>query len=98
MRPRVSDFAGTGWTALLRDGGYAARLTFVPSEDDWSTMNLPVWLAPLYVALRPRRLLRKYGMGGNRPSPLPHESLVALYSSKFSSLMDKARSLSWDER
>jgi hypothetical protein len=41
---------------------YSLRLATVPSEDDWSVMRLPSLLAPLYVALRPLRLLRKYGV------------------------------------
>ena len=41
---------------------YSLRLATVPSEDDWSMMRLPNPLAPLYVALRPLRLLRKYGV------------------------------------
>lgn len=41
---------------------YSLRLATVPSEDDWSMMRLPNLLAPLYVALRPLRLLCKYGV------------------------------------
>jgi hypothetical protein len=43
---------------------YAARLAVVPSEDDWQMMRLPEPLAPLYIALRPLRLLYKYGWSG----------------------------------
>jgi putative nucleotidyltransferase-like protein len=43
---------------------YALRLTVAPSDDDWSTMRLPRFLSPLYFALRPLRLLRKYGVTG----------------------------------
>lgn len=39
---------------------YALRLATIPSEDDWSAMRLPPLLAPLHVALRPLRMLRKY--------------------------------------
>ncbi len=39
---------------------YALRLAVVPAEDDWESMRLPRPLAPLYAALRPLRLLRKY--------------------------------------
>ena len=42
---------------------YALRLSTVPSEDDWEMVRLPGWLAPLYLVLRPLRLLRKYGWG-----------------------------------
>jgi Uncharacterised nucleotidyltransferase len=51
---------------------YAIRLAVVPAEEDWLTMRLPRPLAPLYVALRPLRLLRKHGFAGgrsSRPSP-----------------------------
>jgi hypothetical protein len=51
---------------------YAMRLAVVPSEDDWQVMRLPRVLAPLYVALRPIRLLQKYGWAGGRDAkPLP---------------------------
>jgi hypothetical protein len=39
---------------------YALRLATSPSEDDWSARRVPPLLAPLHVALRPLRLLRKY--------------------------------------
>ena len=47
--------AGTvaGWS-------YAARLAVVPAEEDWMMLRLPGPLAPLYLALRPLRLLLKY--------------------------------------
>jgi len=51
---------------------YAARLTLAPAEEDWSTVRLPRSLATLYLALRPFRLLRKYGWRNrrsSRPSP-----------------------------
>lgn len=47
---------------------YALRLAVVPAEEDWLMMRLPRPLAPLYVALRPLRLLRKYGFAGARSS------------------------------
>jgi hypothetical protein len=40
---------------------YALRLSVVPAEEDWIMMRLPEALAPLYIALRPIRLMRKYG-------------------------------------
>jgi hypothetical protein len=40
---------------------YALRLSVVPAEEDWVMVRLPKALAPLYIALRPLRLLRKYG-------------------------------------
>ncbi len=44
---------------------YAIRLAIVPAEEDWEMVRLPPALAPLYVALRPIRLLKKYGLGGS---------------------------------
>ena len=45
---------------------YAMRLSVVPAEEDWQMMRLPGPLAPLYIALRPLRLLRKYGWASRR--------------------------------
>lgn len=52
---------------------YAVRLTLIPADEDyWGSVRLPRGLAPLYVALRPLRLLRKYGLGEGRVSrPAP---------------------------
>jgi hypothetical protein len=58
-------------TANLEGWRYAMRLAVVPSEDDWEMMRLPRALAPLYVALRPLRLLQKYGWAGRRATK-PH--------------------------
>jgi Uncharacterised nucleotidyltransferase len=41
---------------------YSFRLSVVPAEEDWEMVRLPGPLAPLYIALRPLRLLRKYGV------------------------------------
>jgi len=57
FRRRMLEGAFAGWR-------YALRLAVVPSEDDWSMIRLPRSLAPLYVVLRPLRLLRKYGVSG----------------------------------
>lgn len=40
---------------------YAWRLALAPAEDDWKLAKLPSRLTPLYIALRPLRLLKKYG-------------------------------------
>ena len=40
---------------------YSIHLTAAPAEEDWSMMRLPRALSPFYFALRPLRLLRKYG-------------------------------------
>jgi hypothetical protein len=45
---------------------YAIRLAVVPAEEDWMMVRLPAPLAPLYIALRPLRLLRKYGWTSRR--------------------------------
>jgi Uncharacterised nucleotidyltransferase len=39
---------------------YALRLATAPAADDWHATRLPRPLAPLYAALRPLRLLKKY--------------------------------------
>ena len=49
---------------------YAIRLAVVPAEEDWMMVRLPPALAPLYIALRPLRLLRKYGWTGRRAARL----------------------------
>ena len=49
---------------------YAVRLALVPAQEDLITLRLPRPLAPLYLALRPLRLLRKYGWFGRRPQRL----------------------------
>jgi putative nucleotidyltransferase-like protein len=59
FRKRMLEGKFDGWQ-------YAMRLAVVPSEDDWQMMRLPPALAPLYVALRPLRLLQKYGWAGRR--------------------------------
>lgn len=46
---------------------YSIRLTISPAEEDWEIVRLPRPLAPLYIALRPFRLLRKYGASDARP-------------------------------
>ena len=49
---------------------YVVRLAVIPAEEDWAMMRLPRALAPLYIALRPLRLLRKYG-AANREAAKP---------------------------
>jgi hypothetical protein len=55
-------------TGALAGWRYFIRLAVVPAEEDWMMMRLPRALAPLYFALRPLRLLRKYGLAGARSS------------------------------
>jgi hypothetical protein len=55
----------------LRDGigqglRHTFRLAMSPTESDRQTVRLPRWLAPLYVFVRPWRLLREYGLGSKR--------------------------------
>jgi hypothetical protein len=47
---------------------YSLRLALAPAQDDWLELHLPRPLTPLYVLLRPLRLLRKYGLGSHRSS------------------------------
>jgi hypothetical protein len=65
LRYRRNMLAGfvAGWR-------YVLRLAVVPAEEDWAMMRLPRSLAPLYIALRPFRLLRKYG-AANREDAKP---------------------------
>jgi hypothetical protein len=45
---------------------YAMRLAIAPAEEDWQMVRLPRLLAPLYILLRPFRLVHKYGGIGRR--------------------------------
>ena len=47
-----------GFTAGWR---YALRLTLAPAEEDWAATESPTAGSPLHRAIRPFRLLRKYG-------------------------------------
>lgn len=60
FRRRMLEGIFEGWR-------YSARLTVSPAEEDWEMVHLPRALAPLYVALRPLRLLLKYGVSDARP-------------------------------
>ncbi|HEX4002180.1 MAG TPA: nucleotidyltransferase family protein [Candidatus Acidoferrales bacterium] len=57
FRRRMLSGALAGWR-------YSIRLAVLPAEEDWEMMQLSGRFAPLYVALRPLRLLRKYGWRG----------------------------------
>jgi hypothetical protein len=55
----------------LRDGigqglRHTLRLAMSPTESDRQTVRLPRWLTPLYMFVRPYRLLREYGSGLKR--------------------------------
>jgi hypothetical protein len=45
---------------------YAMRLSTAPAAEDWQSFRLPRPFAPFYAALRPIRLLRKYGPSQER--------------------------------
>ena len=62
FRRRMLEGALAGWR-------YSTRLAVAPAEEDWQMVRLPGPLAPLYVALRPFRLLRKYGWSGGSRGP-----------------------------
>lgn len=66
FRVRSSDGTGRGLRHLL-------RLTMSPTESDRETIRLPGILAPLYILIRPWRLLREYGLGlkpRTKPDPV----------------------------
>ena len=55
----------------LRDGFgkgllHTLRLALIPTESDREIVRLPRWLTPLYMFVRPWRLLRDYGAGLKR--------------------------------
>jgi hypothetical protein len=56
FRLRSRDGIGQGMRHIL-------RLAMSPTERDRQTMRLPRALAPLYMLMRPLRLLREYGLG-----------------------------------
>jgi hypothetical protein len=64
FRRRMIAGALAGWR-------YSMRLAMAPAEEDWEMMRLPRVLAPLYIALRPLRLLQKYGWTGRGSQRLP---------------------------
>jgi hypothetical protein len=51
---------------MLAGWRYSLRLAVIPAEEDWEMVQLPGPLAPLYLALRPLRLLSKYGWARRR--------------------------------
>lgn len=59
FRVRSRDGIGQGLRHTL-------RLAMSPTESDRQIVRLPRWLAPLYVLVRPFRLLREYGAGLKR--------------------------------
>jgi hypothetical protein len=55
----------------MRDGiaqglRHTWRLALSPTESDRQKVNLPLWLTPFYILVRPWRLLREYGSGLKR--------------------------------
>ena len=59
FRIRLRDGIGQGLLHTL-------RLAISPTESDRNTVRLPRWLSPLYMLVRPWRLLREYGSGLKR--------------------------------
>jgi hypothetical protein len=59
FRVRLRDGIGQG----LR---HTWRLAMSPTESDRQKAPLPRWLTPLYMLVRPWRLLREYGLGSKR--------------------------------
>jgi hypothetical protein len=59
FRRRMLEGIVDGWR-------YSTRLTVSPAEEDWEMVRLPRPLAPLYVAIRPLRLLVQYGASDAR--------------------------------
>ena len=59
FRLRASDGRWQGLRQLI-------RLSMSPTESDRGTLKLPAFLSPLYVLVRPVRLLREYGFGRDR--------------------------------
>ena len=59
FRVRLRDGIGQGLRHTL-------RLAMSPTESDRQTVRLPGWLTPLYMLVRPYRLLREYGSGLKR--------------------------------
>jgi len=56
FRLRSSDRLGHGLRQLV-------RLSLIPTESDRAMVRLPGFLSPLYLVVRPLRLLGKYGLG-----------------------------------
>jgi hypothetical protein len=59
LRIRMRDGIGQG----LR---HTWHLALSPTESDRQKVSLPLWLTPLYILVRPWRLLREYGSGLKR--------------------------------
>ncbi len=59
FRVRLRDGVGQGLRHTL-------RLALSPTESDREAVRLPRWLTPLYMFVRPWRLLREYGAGLKR--------------------------------
>ena len=69
--PGAGVFHRAAFRFRLRDGigqglRHTLRLAISPTESDRQIVRLPRWLTPLYVLVRPWRLLREYGSGLKR--------------------------------
>ncbi len=67
FRFRSCDSFGQGVRQML-------RLTMSPTESDREAVRLPRLLAPLYVLVRPWRLVREYGLGAKRRLKPAHKT------------------------
>jgi len=77
FRLRSCDRFGLGLRQLM-------RLSLSPTESDRDLVRLPRFLSPLYIVLRPMRLLGKYGLGlirkpepAAKKEPEPHDREAA---------------------
>lgn len=64
FRRRMAQGFFEGWR-------YAVRLALAPSEEDWDSARVPGRWKSFYSALRPLRLLRKFGPAGRPDPPVP---------------------------
>jgi hypothetical protein len=69
--PSVGVLSRAVFRIRLRDGigqglRHTLRLAMSPTESDRQSVRLPRWLTPLYVLVRPWRLIREYGLGSKR--------------------------------
>jgi hypothetical protein len=53
-----------------------------PTEDDWKACKLPDWAAPLYLAVRPWRLLCEHGLG-LRGKPAPDNAALHSHAARI---------------
>jgi hypothetical protein len=69
--PSVGVLSRAVFRIRMRDGigqglRHTLRLAMSPTESDRQSVRLPRWLRPLYMLVRPWRLIREYGLGSKR--------------------------------